>query len=286
MNVLLIGSDSPVGEALQGVFAKWGRHQAQAVSTSASRWRIERKAKKSTRKNKPDAVLDLSFVNRLAGGEPITAEDVDRVHWVAKACEHSGICFFFVSSDQVYAGLTGRALRETDPADASLEPGLRCIEAENRVSQAAPSAIVLRIGPVFDGSGQNTLTRLLRDFASLSVVTLDDRDVYCPLSAADLARVLGAMLDQLSAGAQPRGVFHYSSADRTTEFGFGETVLAAASQFSAVADVVLQAEETQAGEHTHTRVLDCSRLRDTFAIKQVPWRASINHEVRRFYRPD
>lgn len=286
MNVLLIGSDNPVGELLHGSFARWGRHQARLLSSSSARWSSERQAKKAVRKDKPDAVVDLSLANRIAAGETPDARDIERIRWVAKACEHSGMRYLMLSSDQVYAGLSGRALRETDKPDAYSEPGFQCVDAENRVKQAAPSALILRMGPLFAGSGDNSLTRLLGSFASMPAVTLDETNVYCPVSAADAARVIAAVVDQLSAGAQASGVYHYASGDRTTEFGFGETALAAASQYSNVADVVLHPQETEAGEQTETRVLDCSRLRDTFAIKQVPWRGSVNEEVRRFYSPE
>ena len=38
------------------------------------------------------------------------------------------------------------------------------------------------------------------------------------------------------------------------------------------------------GEDALNRVLDCSRIRDTFAVKQVPWRASIAPLVGEFFQ--
>ena len=90
------------------------------------------------------------------------------------------------------------------------------------------------------------------------------------------------MLDQLSVGARAEGVYHYCSGDRTTAFGFAEAVLAAASQYSDYGDVVLDAQSDEDAA-TETRVLDCSRLRDGFAIKQMPWRRSIDAQVRQYH---
>jgi dTDP-4-dehydrorhamnose reductase len=282
MDVLLIGSDNPVGTALQAVFAQWGRHRAIPVSTASARWRSERQAKKAARKEKPQAVLDLRLAWHVAKGEVPQPLHVERAHWLSKACEHSDITYLLLSSDQVFAGQGVRSLREFDAPDAFGEPGYQIMEIENRVTQAAPSAIVLRTGPLFDSSDNNFLTRMLERMISERRADFDDRHVFCPVACFDVARVLAAMLDQLSVGAQASGVYHYSSGDRTTEYGVAEAALAAMSQYRDSGDVIISPREDSPEESTETRVFDCSRLRDSFAIKQVPWRGFMNPTVKQY----
>ncbi len=272
-----------MGVALQGAFAQWGRHQAENLSTSASRWRSERQAKKAARKGKPDAVVDLRLAWQVAAGEHPAANDIERSHWLAKACERSGMRYLLLSCDQVFSGRTGRSLRETDPMDAYGEPGLQMVELESRITQAAPSAIVLRTGPLFASFEQNLLTMTLEQMGPEQAAEFDDNDVFCPVSSVDAARVLAAMLDQLSVGAAATGVYHYCSGDRTTEYGFAEASLAAASQYADCGDVVIRARGREDDDRGVTRVLDCSRLRDTFAVKQVPWRGFVNGVVKQYY---
>jgi dTDP-4-dehydrorhamnose reductase len=103
------------------------------------------------------------------------------------------------------------------------------------------------------------------------------------VASLDAARVIAAMLDQMSVGAPASGIFHYCSGDRTTEYGFAEAALAAASQYADCGDVVIRAadEGGRDGEGSRSqRVLECARLRDAFAIKQVPWRGFINTVVK------
>lgn len=263
---------------------QWGRHRAIPLSTAATRWRSERQAKKAARKDKPHAVLDLRLAWQVASEDVPQPIDIDRVHWLSKACEHSGIPYFLLSSDLVFAGQGVRSLREFDAPDAFNEPGFQVMEIENRVLQAAPSAIVLRTGPLFANSDNNLLTRILERMIAERHATFDDRDVFCPVACADVARVLAAMLDQLSVGAQANGVYHYCSGDRTTEYGFAEAALAAVSQHRDSGDIVISArdENSEGGGSVETRVFDCSRLRDNFAIKQVPWRGFMNPTVREY----
>ena len=348
MDVLLVGSDNPLGVALRGVLAQWGRHRAEGLTVAGSRWRSERQAKKAVRKGRPDAVVDCRLAWQIAAGDVPTAADIERGHWLAKACERSGMRYILLSCDRVFSGLTGRRLRESDPADASAAPGVQMLELESRVAQAAPSALVLRTGPLFASVGRNLLTQTLErmDLAatrppgpapSLSraysepapsavagrsrgaqspgpvagasgraarlsppntdglnspktepgrAAEFDNRDVFCPVCSVDAARVIAAILDQLSVGARARGIYHYGSCDRATAYDFAEAARRAVPGANGGA-ARLNSPKTELAEvppKAETRVLDCSRLRNTFAVKQVSWRHFVHAVVQQYYR--
>ena len=242
------------------------------------------------------------------------------------------------------------------------------LELESRVVQAAPSALVLRTGPLFASVGRNLLTQTLErmDLAatraakteplgssnaerraaeppSRRAAEFDNRDVFCPVCSVDAARVIAAILDQLSVGARARGIYHYGSCDRATAYDFAEAALVAARPWlssdrrpyaarapeparacpepvpslpGACPEPVpslsrAQSRGTVAGANgraarlsppkadgltspkaelaevspkAETRVLDCSRLRNTFAVKQVSWRRFVNKVVQQYYR--
>ena len=324
MDVLLVGSDNPLGAALRGVLAQWGRHRAAGLTVAGSRWRSERQAKKAVRKGRPDAVVDCRLAWQIAAGDVPTAADIERGHWLAKACERSAMRYILLSCDRVFSGLTGRRLRESDPADASAAPGVQMLELESRVAQAAPSALVLRTGPLFASVGRNLLTQTLErmDLAATRppepapAAEFDNRDVFCPVCSVDAARVIAAILDQLSVGAKARGIYHYGSYDRATAYDFAEVALAAAGSwlnsgrrpYAARAPEPAWSLSRACPEHSRgaqsrgsvagangraarlsspkaeTRVLDCSRLRNTFAVKQVSWRRFVHAVVQQYYR--
>ncbi|MEM6484991.1 MAG: sugar nucleotide-binding protein [Pseudomonadota bacterium] len=317
MDVLILGSDNPVGSALLSACTQWGRHRGMGLSSSSCRWRSERQAKKACRKNRPQAVVDLRLGWQVASGEVPQPADIERTHWVAKACARSAMHYLFLSSDQVFAGQTGRHLIESDDTDAFQVVGLQLIEAEDQVLQASQSSLVLRTGPVFASFNDNLLTRIVQDLLnaprtvkksgdderqsastgqqvdapgvddiehsdclSRNEVVLDNDSVFCPVASVDLARVLAAMLDQLSVGSQARGVFHYASAERTTDYAFAETVLASVNQFAETGNTTLVASSNHESKIVQSRVLSCSRLLSSFAIQQVPWREFIHTFVK------
>lgn len=281
MDVALIGSDTSLGLEIRRLFVQWGRHRAFEVSLASARFRSERQAKKTVRRGRPDVVLDLRLVSSLSAGHDLTPADVQSCHWLAKACEHSGMLYLLLSADRVFSGRVPRPMKEIDQPDADDELGLALREAETLVRSAAPASCILRTGPVFSGSEDALMQALLAQFSSQSSVSLDDSHYFCPSSAADVARVTAAILDQVSVGADAQGFFHYASTDRTTRYGFGEVLLASAGQFTDLGAVALQSSGDPA--QGLSRVLDCSRLRDVFAIKQMPWRGQINLAVKTYY---
>lgn len=281
MDVAFIGADSPLGLRLQALLQETGRHEVLPLSGAACRFKSERQAKKAVRRGDPQAVVDLRLAALFGQGEGLQEADIERCHWLAKACERSGMFYLLMSRDCVFSGLQHRPLRESDPADAEDSVGVALIEAEGRVREAAPSACVLRTGPIFSGLGDALLSGTLDTLLESRNATFDDMDQFCPSSVDDVARVVAAVLDQVAVGASAAGVYQYSSAERITRYGFAEVLLAAAGQYGDLGDVTLSAVGS-VGEG-RTRILDCNRLRDAFGIKQVSWRSFVSDAVKRYF---
>lgn len=280
MDVVLLGADTPLGQELQRTCVQWGRHSVEPLGAASSRFRSERQAKKAVRRGNPEVVVDLRLAALMAAGQTLHPADVERCHWLAKACERSQMLYFLLSSDRVFSGTVQRPLREVDATDAEDSLGLALTEAETLTRDGAPSACILRTGPVFSATGDSWLVELMQQLSVSRRLLLDDSVLFCPSSVTDVARVIAAMLDQCSVGADASGVFHYCSTDRTSHYGLAEVVLASAGQFDDLGDVILEPQSEHADA---ARVLDCSRVRDVFAIKQLPWRGQINDVVHSYY---
>ena len=114
-------------------------------------------------------------------------------------------------------------------------------------------------------------------------LVMDNNLRGCPLSADDGARVLSALLDQLSTGLEAYGIFHYCSSDSATYYEFAEALLACASQFSEFSPDAVQLQRQPEGLVPLNRSLNCNKIRNTFAIKQAPWRGAIAANVKQYY---
>jgi dTDP-4-dehydrorhamnose reductase len=114
-------------------------------------------------------------------------------------------------------------------------------------------------------------------------LVLDNNLRGCPVAADDGARVVSAILDQLGTGLEAWGTYHYCSSDTATYYEFAEALLASASQFSEFSSSAVELQEQSQGHPRLNRSLDCSKLRNTFAIKQIPWRSAIADIVKQYF---
>lgn len=283
MRVLLLGSDTPLGKALTDYLELLGRQEAVGMSRSACRWKSERQAKKAVIRAKSQVVIDMRIEAAGDGGDPIQELDLKRCHWVGKACQRSGVPYLYVSSSRVFSGQLDRAYSEEDEPDSEETVGQLLAEAEKLVRESCERHLVLRLGPVFSYEGTNLITQMLGPMLEGGSLVLDNNLRGCPVAAADGARVVSAVLDQLGTGIEPWGIFHYGSSDTATYYEFAEALLASASQFSEFSSSVVQLEQEPEGLAPLSRMLDCAKIRNTFAIKQVPWRNAMADIVKQFY---
>ena len=283
MRALLLGSDTPLGQALLEQQAHLGRHDLVPMSRSACRWKSERQAKKSVVRAKCDIVLDVRIEAAGDGGEQIQELDLKRCHWIAKACQRTKIAYLFVSSARVFSGQLDRTYTEEDYPDNDETVGQLLATAEQMVRDSCERHFILRMGPVFSYEGTNLITQMLGLMTQGGSLVLDNNLRGCPVVADDGARVVSALLDQLSTGMEPWGIYHYGSSDTATYYEFGEALLASASQFSEFSSSAVQLERESESAAPLNRALNCSKIRNTFAIRQVPWRSAIPAIVKQYF---
>jgi len=281
--VLVLGSDTPLGIALVHRQAVIGRHDIITMSRSACRWKSERQAKKSVVRAKCDIVVDVRIEAAGDGGVQIQETDLQRCHWVAKACQRTHTAYFFVASSRVFSGQLDRPYREEDAPDNEEPVGQLLARAEQLVSEHCTRHLILRLGPIFSSRGTNLISQMLDPLREGDSLILDNNLRGCPVAADDGARVVLALLDQIGTGLEPWGIYHYGSSDTATYYEFAEALLASASQFSEFSASAVQLEREPEGLQPLNRALDCAKIRNTFAIRQIPWRSAISDLVKQFY---
>lgn len=286
MRVLILGSDSPLGQALTEVLETLGRHELIALTRAASRWKSERQAKKAVRRTRAEVVVDLRIEALADGSGEIVELDIKRSQWIAKCCQRDKACHLLVSSSRVFSGQLDRLYHEGDAPDGEDSVAHALAEAERIVAEGCERFLILRLGPVFASQGVNLVTQMLGDMMSGKHLVLDNNLRGCPVASEDGARVISGVLDQLSTGAELWGIYHYCSSETATFYEFAEAILAAASQFSEFSPDAVELKELEAGAPRLNRTLECSKIRNTFAIKQLPWRRTIADQVKRYLSQD
>jgi dTDP-4-dehydrorhamnose reductase len=284
VRVLILGSDSPLGRALTEFLEELGRHDLVCLTRSASRWKSERQAKKAVRRAQADAVVDIRVEAVADGGQEIVDLDLKRCQWVAKSCHRDGACYLFISSSRVFSGSLDRMYNEEDAPDNDSDAGGLLASAEQVIREYCDRYLILRLGPVFASDGANLVTRMLGEMIRGENLVLDNNLRGCPVASIDGARVISALLDQTSTGAELWGTYHYCSSETATHYEFAEAVLAAASQFSEFSSRAVELMPLDPEAASLNRSLECSKIRNTFAIKQQPWRNAIADQVKHYFQ--
>lgn len=285
MRVLVIGADTSLGRAIDLRLKNDGRHEIESLSGSACRWKSERQLKKTISRAKADIVVDVRIGGAVDGGEVVQELDLLRCHWLAKACQRNKVNYLYLSSSRVFSGDLERHYAEDDYPDSEETIGQLLLRAEQAVRDRCERHLILRLGPTFSAVGTNVLTHMLSQLVAGGTLELDNHLRGCPVESTDGARVVAALLDQLSTGVQAWGIFHYCSSDPTNCYEFAEVLLASASQFSEFGACAVELRKFTAPQPILNRALDCSRIRNTFAIQQIAWRGFTADNVKQYFQP-
>jgi len=251
-----------------------------------------------TERNRPYARAELSLLDNLPSivklitsssigivvstceASELNQTSLGKLSLLAQACNQLDMPLIQLSSAKVFDGhdVDGPISEGVISAPESLQAQLYA-ELEAVSTSACSKTLILRVGDLFGACGANLLTEVAQAVLDSENLKLSDQRKVCPVNYADLARVVSALVDQISCDVQAWGYYHYQCSDPVNHYQFAEEALAIASQtvdVSAVQLTLLRAEYVKAS----TPQLKCEKLLNTFGIKQLPWRATIANDVR------
>ena len=283
MRILVLGLDSPLGYSLRSFAAPLMRHEIIGVEMDATRWRRERQVKKLIRRQPIDLILDARLVTQIDGVDPVGHPDIERTQWLANLAARDQISYLFLSSARVFSGALTRPYRETDRPDAQDPVGETLVTLEDLLRATLDDLFILRLGLMFGGRRPNPLARALDALARGDVVKVSEQVRGSPVHVAEVARVIHGIVDQLSAGAPCKGLYHYSGIGEVTAYSFMETVLANASQYSPFegARDLMEGNLNESAQKIGLS-LDCAEIRHQFGIQQLSWREFVPRAVKRY----
>lgn len=277
MQVLLVGEDTSIGLALTELLLERG-HQVRGLRQDVCVWRNIPEAEAALRPG-GDLVVNTIIQSTCDAKGRITADHLSSVLRLAKACEKKRVPIIHLSSAFVFSGLHKKPYRELDER-SNKHPLAEVIKsAENAITGSVERYVMLRFGPMFAPVGVNIITGMLDRLLANKRLELSNNTRGCPVASVDAARVIAAIIDQISCGAEPWGVYHYCSSDQTSCFEFSEVLLATVSQFVdyAISPLILQDEKE--GKRVVKREMNCDKILNTFGIKQQPWRVVVTQCV-------
>jgi len=204
---------------------------------------------------------------------------------LASSCQKSGAVLIQLSSSSIFPPQKGGRHKESEDINPDTEIETRFLKVEQAVYQSLEQHIILRTGPVFSHEDSNVLTSMVDQLKQAQVLNLSQEGSSCPVHAADLARVISGMIDQIACGGHVWGTYHYHSSDPVSYFKFAEAVQAALVKYDNTVEIVDLKPIDQLDEQWITPLLSCEKILNTFGIKQLPWRSYIATAVKHLVMP-
>jgi dTDP-4-dehydrorhamnose reductase len=226
---------------------------------------------------KPDVVINCAAYTAVdkAEEEPEKAYLINRdgARHVAEACAGLGIRLLHISTDYVFDGSLGRALREDDPTSPVSVYGKSKLAGEEAIASIlGGQGLIVRTSSLHGQKGINFVHTMVKLFQERDVVRVVDDQMMSPTWAGWLAE---SLLDfaRLDCG----GVVHASCSGGISWFEFAQEILLQASKHFegrslAKVEPMSAAELNRPARRPTYSVFDTSRLSELLGRHPLPWK--------------
>lgn len=204
---------------------------------------------------------------------------------ISEVCAERGLPLVHVSTDYVFQGRATTPYQTDAPIDPQNAYGRTKALGESAVLRPGTNAAVLRTSWVFDGSGKNFMTTMLRLGSDRDALNVVGDQIGRPTYAGHLADACLTALKGLKAapGGEKAGVYHTTGAGEPVSWAeFADTIFARAE-----ADLGKRVEVTAIPSSEYPTpakrpaysVLDLSAFEQAFETTLQPWSDGLNEAL-------
>ena len=193
---------------------------------------------------------------------------------MAQACAAKGIPFVHISTDYVFDGTEGAPWKPTDPTGPLGAYGRTKLAGEQGVTAAGGAYAILRTAWVFDATGQNFVTTMLRLSETRDALSVVGDQIGGPTPANAIADACLTIAKTLAADQDRSGTYHFSGAPDVSWADFARTIFAIAGRDVTVTDITTADYPTPAKRPPNSR-LDCSSTTAAFGVARPDWRSAL-----------
>lgn len=233
---------------------------------------------------KPALVINAAAYTMVdqAESEPerAFAINADGAGDLARLCAQTETPMVQLSTDYVFDGMSAAPYRPDDPTRPLNTYGRSKLAGEERIRRVLASHIIVRTCWVFDRTGANFLTAMLRLAAERTELSIVDDQVGSPTFAPDLAAGLLAIVERVltNGSSIPWGTYHLTAAGATSWYGFAREIFRIAGSHGQTVPSLLPVSSEQFGATARrpaNSVLDCSAAQDAFGVRLPEWRDAV-----------
>jgi dTDP-4-dehydrorhamnose reductase len=198
---------------------------------------------------------------------------------MAQACAARDVSFVHISTDYVFDGSAGPAWTPAAPPAPLGAYGRTKLAGERAVLDSGAKAVILRTAWVFDGTGKNFVTTMLRLSETRDALSVVADQIGGPTPADAIADACLTIAQKLLNGTGQGGIHHFSGAPDVSWATFACAIFDAAGRAVTVTDITTADHPTPAARPANSR-LDCTSLSDAFGITRPDWQAALTRIIK------
>ncbi len=278
MKVLVFGKTGQVARALAAQAISHGV-AIEALDRNAADLLTPEKCANLIKSTDADAVINAAAWTDVDGAEDeeeaaqvINAEAPGAM---ARAAAKRDFPFIHISTDYVFDGATGPAWHPDDITGPLGAYGRTKLAGERAVLAAGGRSVILRTAWVFDDTGKNFVTTMLRLGSERDALRIVADQVGGPTPAGAIADACLTIAKALHDGKGAPGVYHFAGAPDVSWADFARAIFKRSGQNVRVEDIATIDYPTPARRPANSR-LDCTSLKETFGIDRPDWAAALD----------
>ena len=284
MKILLLGKTGQVGSALTplltrlaqstdaGALVALGRADVDLSDAAALAQAVQQvqpalivNAAAHTAVDRAETEPDIAFaINALAPGV------------LAQQAANLNALLVHYSTDYVFDGSQQTPYRESDPTHPLGVYGQSKLAGEQAVQASGCRHLLLRTSWVYDSTGRNFLTTMLRLAKQHGKLRVVGDQHGSPTSAAMIAEAsLQLIRSMLNQPAMQGGLYHLTAQGQTTWHGFAQAIMRKAGLDVPIEAITTADYPTPARRPAYS-VLDCSKLQTEFNYRLPGWQQALD----------
>ena len=230
-----------------------------------------------------DAVINAAAWTAVDAAEDHEAAahviNADSPGAMARACADRNLPFVHISTDYVFDGSPGPAWTPGAPTGPLSAYGRTKLAGEQAVLENGTRAVVLRTAWVFDGTGKNFVTTMLRLSDTRDALNVVADQIGGPTPAEAIADACLTIAQALVDGTGQGGVHHFSGVPNVSWADFARAIFATAGRDVTVTDITTADYPTPAVRPRNS-LLDCSSLHLAFGIPRPDWQVALTRIIK------